>query len=226
MNVARLRPATRAALLVAAFPTIGVLLLNGFWNEPLYRASPMAFWIADVLTHVILPASMLTWLALRYDLWPRDYGFTPWLGRQADLLGLTLLATALFWVSYKPVAAFFGHLLLSEGAAVTYVDVMPGSPLARLLVAVYFSVSAAVFEEIMYRGLPHAYCMRGFAAARPGLYVLLSAALFGMAHWENGLHEILGTGCLGLLACALYLKIQTLWPLIGAHFIVDMASFS
>jgi membrane protease YdiL (CAAX protease family) len=52
------------------------------------------------------------------------------------------------------------------------------------------------------------------------------AVLFGMAHWESGAHEILGTACLGLFACALYLKIQTLWPLIGAHFIVDMASFS
>lgn len=211
---------------MAAFPTIGLLLLNGFWNEPLYRASATGFWIADVLSHVVIPAAMLVWLALRHNVRPRNYGLTSWRERRGDLIGLTLLATALFWGSYKPVATFFGHLLLSEGAAVTYVDVMPSPPFAHLLVAIYFSLSAAIFEEIMYRGLPYVYCMHGYTVARPGLYIICSAALFGMAHWENGAHEIIGTACLGLFACALYLKIQTLWPLIGAHFIVDMAGFS
>jgi membrane protease YdiL (CAAX protease family) len=154
---------------VAAFPTIGVLLLNGCWNEPLNRASPTGFRIADAFTHVVVPVSMLAWLAVRHDVGRRNYGFTRWRERRSDLIGLTLLAAALFWVSYEPVAAFFGHLLLSEGAAVTYVDVMPSSSLLRLPVAIYCPLSAAVFEEILYRGLPHVYYMRGFTVARPGL---------------------------------------------------------
>ena len=226
VNPARLRPSVRTAILIATFPTLGVLLLNGFWNEPLYRASMTGFWFADGLTHVVVPAAMLVWLAARHGINPADYGLAACRGRSGELLGLTLLASALFWISYKPVATFFGHLLQSEGALVTYVDVMPVQPVAHSLVAVYFSLSAAVFEEIMYRGLPHVYFMRGWCAARPGMYVICSAVLFGLAHWENGAHEILGTACLGVFACALYLKIRTLWPLIGAHFIVDMVSFT
>lgn len=226
MNTVPLRPSVRAAVLVAAFPTIGVLLLNGYWNESLYRVSTAGFWFADGVTHVAVPALMLAWLALRHDVKPRDYGLAGWRGGRGELLGLTVLAVGLFWISYKPVATFFGHVLQSESALVTYVDVMPAQPPARFLVALYFSLSAAVFEEIMYRGLPHVYFMRGWRVARPGLYLLSSTVLFGMAHWENGAHEIVGTACLGLFACALYLKIRTLWPLIGAHFVVDMASFT
>lgn len=226
MNTVPLRPSVRTAILVAAFPTIGVLLLNGFWNEPLYRASTTAFWLADGVSHVVVPALMLIWLAVRHDLKPRDYGLARWRGERGELFGLTFLAVGLFWVSYKPVATFFGHLLQSEGVPVTYADVMPTQASARLFVAVYFSLSAAVFEEVMYRGLPHLYFMRGWGAARPGLYLLCSTVLFGMAHWENGVHEIFGTACLGLFACALYLKIRTLWPLIGAHFVVNMVSFT
>lgn len=226
MNTVPLTPSVRTAILVAAFPTIGVLLLNGYWNEPLYRASTAGFWLADGVTHVAVPALMLVWLAVRHDVKPRDYGLAGWRGKYRELLGLSLLAMGLFWISYKPVATFFGHLLQSEGALVTYVDVIPAQPFARFLVAIYFSLSAAVFEEIMYRGLPHVYFMRGWCVPRPAAYVLCSTVLFGMAHWENGAHEILGTACLGLFACALYLKIRTLWPLIGAHFVVDMVSFA
>lgn len=226
MKPGQLTPAVRAAILLAVFPTIGVLLLNGYWNGPLYHASAPGFWLADVATHVAVPVLMLGWLALRHDLRPRDYGLQRWRGGVGELLGLGLLALGLFWVSYKPVATFFGHLLQSEGAAVTYLDVMPTAPAARFLVALYFSLSAAVFEEIMYRGLPYVYFMRGWQADRPGLYLFSGALLFGMAHWENGMHEIIGTGCLGLFACALYLKIRTLWPLIGAHFVIDIVSFT
>ncbi len=225
MHRAPLPDPVRTAVLVAAFPTIGVLLLNGYWNEPLYRASAVTFWFADGITHVAIPATMLVWLALRHDVRPRDYGLGRWRGNGGELLGLSLLAAALFWISYKPVATFFGHLLQAEGALVTYIDVMPAEPLARFLVAFYFSLSAAIFEEIMYRGLPHLYFMRGWQAPRPGCYLIGSTVLFGMAHWENGVHEILGTACLGLFACMLYLKIRTLWALIGAHFVVDMVSF-
>jgi len=213
-------------LLLAMFPTIGLLLLNGLWNGPLYRASPGIFWIADVVTHVVIPAVMLIILMKYCRITPADYGLAAPHNGLGEMLGLVVFATGLYWISYKPVAAFFGHLLLSEPSPLTYVDVIPEQPLAKMAVALYFSSSAAVFEEIMYRGLPLLYATRVLPRTRVAVsYTFVSAILFGLAHWENGVHEVIGTATLGVVACAMYLKTRTLWPLIGAHFLIDMMSF-
>jgi membrane protease YdiL (CAAX protease family) len=215
------------AILAATFPTVGILLLNGYWNGPLYRTSPTAFWVLDVLTHVMIPAAMVLLLARRYRVRPADYGLCAVAKYgYADYLVLSVICTLLYWLSYQPVSTFFGRLLLSEPAMFTYFNAIPEHPVSRLLVGVYFSLSAAVFEEIMYRGLPWVYFKGSLRPkALVPVYVLVSATLFGFAHWENGVHELIGTFSLGVVACLIYSKTRNLWPLVTAHFLIDIEAF-
>lgn len=196
----------RTAILIGLFPTVGLLLLNGFWTGPLFQYSPVAYWMIDVLSHLIIPALALYLLAKFYRVYPRDYGFGAQAGaiRTVDLIGLTLIVGVMFWISYVPVSATLGRLLGSDLSSFTYFNVMPEAGAERVIVAVYFSVSAGSFEEIMYRALPWLY----FSLLTPKrtsvtAYALISSILFGFAHWENGLHEVFATFVLGFVACVL-----------------------
>jgi membrane protease YdiL (CAAX protease family) len=200
--------------------------LNGTWNGPLYAASPPAFWLLDAFTHVVLPAGLLIWLAHSHGITPMQYGLRMPRHGITDFVGLTCLATVILWLCYRPVAAFFGNLLGSEAESFTYLEAMPAQFGARLIIGVYFSASAALFEEIMYRGLPYLY-LEGYVARRSltAVYTGCSAVLFGMAHWENGLHEVVATFSLGCAACVFYAKTRTLLPLLMAHFLIDIVMY-
>lgn len=217
----------RTAILATAFPTVGILLLNGYWNGPLYRAWPAAFWALDFTTHVAIPVTLLVLLMRRYGVTPNEYGLAPIPHNQlVDFFALSAITTFLYWLSYQPVAVFFGKLLISEPSLFTYFNAIPEQPVPRLLVGLYFSLSAALFEEIMYRGLPWLYCKMCLPTrVLVPCYVATSATLFGFAHWENGFHEVIGTGCLGVVGCLIFAKTRTLWPLIVAHFLIDIVAF-
>ena len=214
----------RSAILMGLFPTVGILILNGFWTGPLFRSSPIAYWLIDVLTHLIIPALALFLLAKFYRIYPRDYGFGGQSGAisTVDFIGLTLIVGMMFWISYVPVSATIG----SELSAFTYLNVVPAAGAERAIVAVYFAVSGGLFGEIMYRGLPWLY----FSLLAPqrtsvAAFALISSLLFGFAHWENGLHEVFATFVLGFVACVLYAKIRCLWPFVIAHIWLDLVAF-
>jgi len=213
----------RSAALAATFPTVGILLLNGYWNGPLYAASPKAFWLVDVLTHLIIPGALLLYIGARYAIKPADYGMRRSGYGSGEFLGLCLLTSIILWLAYRPVAVVVGYLLWSEPVEFTYSNALPEHTISKLAVGFYFSITAAVFEEIMYRGLPYLYLEqsvpRKFVVP---VYTASSAALFGLAHWENGLHEVVAAFSFGCVACILYARIRTLIPLVVAHFLIDM----
>ncbi len=84
-------------MLVAMFPTAGILLLNGYLNGPLYRASPPAFWALDFLTHLVVPAALLTLLSRRYRVAPAEYGLGS-IGTVdlVDFFALSIITTFLY----------------------------------------------------------------------------------------------------------------------------------
>ena len=218
----------RTAVLACLFPTVGILILNGLWTKSVFEHSAVAYWALDAVSHFIIPLVALYLLAKFYRISPRDYGFTR-LERTLgllDLAGLTLLVGAMFWISYIPVSATLGRLLGSELSSFTYFNVLPETSGARVLVAVYFAISAGVFEEIMYRSLPWVYFSM-LNPRRPHIisYALISSVLFGFAHWENGLHEVFATFALGFVACVLYVKIRNIWPFVIAHSWIDLTAF-
>lgn len=218
----------RTAVLACLFPTVGVLMLNGFWTEAIFRYSTSAYWAVDILSHLAIPLSMLYLLAKYYRVYPSDYGFSgpDRAMRLVDMMGLTVFVGIMFWISYIPVSATLGQILGSEISPFTYFNVLPETGPVRVFIAIYFSVSAGVFEEIMYRALPWVYfSMFAPRRSRVFYYAISSSLLFGFAHWENGVHEIFATFALGFVACILYVKIRNIWPFVIAHTWIDLTAY-
>lgn len=92
-----------------------------------------------------------------------------------------------------------------------------GAELATFLV---LSVTAGVWEELLYRGFlvgylePHA----GVLAA-----VLLSSVIFGLGHLYQGRRGVLNTTMVGLAFAGLYVLSRSLWWLMLAHALIDMS---
>ncbi|HVY46628.1 MAG TPA: CPBP family intramembrane glutamic endopeptidase, partial [Minicystis sp.] len=84
------------------------------------------------------------------------------------------------------------------------------------------AVSVGVGEELVYRG----YLMRQFAAwtGRAGAGLVLQAALFGVAHLEQGPGAAVRVGILGALLGLIALGRGSLVPAILAHVAIDLAA--
>jgi membrane protease YdiL (CAAX protease family) len=78
---------------------------------------------------------------------------------------------------------------------------------------------ASPFEELLFRGF-----LIWFFASLVGLWgaVLLSSALFGLAHAYQGWRGILRTGLIGLGFGAAYALTQSLWWLMVAHIVLNL----
>lgn len=210
---------------LAAFSPVALLgLANGLYLEALYARAPAAFWIADAVHFVALPAIGLWWLHRR-GLRLAELGLArpaahrPW----AAMAALTALVTLAYAATYGIARALAARLLDGGPPAFGYGATLPALELGRALGVVYFAASAAFAEELTYRAVPWLCCRRRWCGGRSvAVYAVGSAALFGLIHWENGAHEIAATAVVGLVACLLYVRIGNLWPFLGAHFVVDV----
>jgi uncharacterized protein len=96
--------------------------------------------------------------------------------------------------------------------------------LLKWLSTLYFALSAGIVEELYYRGL-------FYKIVEPTnnpklLYLLLSPAIFAIAHWEQGADGVVATYLFGIIASLFYLKFKNLWPLIFGHIATDYVWFS
>ncbi len=213
-----------AKILCALFPCVAIGLLNGLYKEKLYTLDPLWFWLFDIFQFVVLPAGVLYALAKYAGVRPSHYGFR--LTTATGLVGLTLLATFLYWMAYEPVRQILWEALDDSPPRFTYLSVLPDAVLPRFALVLYMAASAALVEETRFRGLPWLYFQeRESKRWAPWLYVLSSATFFAFIHSENGLHEVGAAFVLGIVGCLLYMKIKNLWPLVGAHFCLDVAAF-
>lgn len=97
---------------------------------------------------------------------------------------------------------------------------LPGLLLA--LAAVY--VVSSFGEEVLYRGflISRVQALTGDGTVGTGVAVLVSAVIFGLAHFDWGLVGIVQTFCMGLVFAAAYaLTKRNLWALVVAHAIMD-----
>jgi membrane protease YdiL (CAAX protease family) len=96
-------------------------------------------------------------------------------------------------------------------------------------------VSVGLIEEILIRGLVLPLMLRQWGATKGGVYkaVLLSSAIFGLAHMANlvlGRRDLVSTSAqisyaffFGVFFAALVLRNKSIWPAVFCHFLFDWA---
>jgi len=92
-------------------------------------------------------------------------------------------------------------------------------------IAVYFvliCVIAPVLEEVLFRGFIYAGLRRSFA---PPFAVVLSAAMFALAHQSLAAISMVAVACVGILLAYLYERTRTLWPSIAVHMLHNLLAF-
>ncbi len=215
---------------------------------PLLVRSAWTFAAYDIAKFVILPAAILGYLHRRFQLRPADYCF---IGRGIDYRGWELAIITFWWAGILFVLDLLGEPLimiplglllaplqwaLSLIVAVPAVDLsfaarfrydlaLPNNAVLHAIVAVFFSVTAGVVEEIFFRGLFRQAVSALFGPTAVKTYIFTSALLFGLAHWEQGSVGLYRATAFGLGAAILYLKLGDLRPLILAHALIDLYIF-
>jgi uncharacterized protein len=212
-------------ILLALFPFIALGLANGLYFTTLAVSNPLLYWIADGFQFVAVPA-LSFWFLIKHGVLPVDYGFHgPIPGSSlAENFGLVLFITFLYWLSFDPINSILYRVFWDSASAIPFSPALPEAKAWRILLIVYASLTAALIEESVFRALPWLYFEKRLRS--PELpYVLTTSLLFGLVHWEQGIHTIVAAGILGIVAALLYVGIRNIWPFIIAHFITDMWSF-
>ena len=99
-------------------------------------------------------------------------------------------------------------------------DFIRGDALAAIYMALGLPLTAAIPEELVYRGfLVHQFeRLYGHLRAAPILAVLSQALIFGLVHFQWGLGGIVMTSIMGLVWGAAFLMCgRNLWIVIMAH---------
>lgn len=216
---------TRVSMVVAPFFLFG--MINGVYNSALAQTSPWLFWLVDMLGWIALPSVILFYIYRYYGIGLRDYGLTKFTSpyQRREIINWSFLTTfilSIYYFSFGWLAREFIDTPVSE---FSYAGMVPDGD-AHYVAIFYFAITAAVFEEIFFRGLIWRLV---YSSATPYnkavVYVAVSSLLFGLVHWENGLSEVFSAMVFGVVACVLYLRLRNLIPLIVAHFFIDMVNF-
>lgn len=79
----------------------------------------------------------------------------------------------------------------------------------------------ALSEELVFRG----YCFSALQGRWPRWVVVsVSAILFGLIHWSQGLHAIVSTALWGILPMVAMARTGSIIPAMIAHYITDLVS--
>lgn len=144
--------------------------------------------------------------------------------RRADLGRAVLIVLASFGVNFVLTLALVAlspetleaHLAGLESLTLGLTEGTPLIATLALLLLVGF------YEEVVARGL----LLTRLRALVGGFWLpaILSALLFALGHFYQGLYGMLQTALLGLVLAAFTLKWGTLWPAILAHAAVNILS--
>ncbi|MGD0189864.1 MAG: type II CAAX endopeptidase family protein [Rhizomicrobium sp.] len=138
-------------------------------------------------------------------------------GRWAFVVDLVLIV--FFLVQEMRLSSLSVEDFQTLAARVAALKVSPRTP-AELFVFFLLSVTAGVWEELLYRGF-----LIWYLAARGGTLtaVILSSMIFGLGHVYQGWRGVLNTAFVGLAFGTLFVLTHSLWWLMAAHAIIDIA---
>jgi len=181
------------------------------------------FWAYDFTKWIILPTVLLFVLHRLAFVAPREYGLSADLGKRDILYVLPLPLITLFVVHFIASAAV-EIVFTPQKAPFDYRSMLsPLGPL-RIVGTLYLSATAGIWESIFFIGLPWLWFSKGRAVSPWGrcAFALGTAVLFAAGHWENGVSNVIGVLLFQLVAVYWYFRFATLWPVIGAHFLIDV----
>lgn len=221
-------PARRQAILVAMFPSLALALLNHFYLRWTYDLGLQWFYVIDAFQWVVIP-----WCVWKLLLKPQRITFTD-IGFALRLPGGTpsvyaydfVVALVVLSIAYVPIQLVAFKYFWPNVATFGYRNAIPRTFPWNDLAALYFSTTAAVIEESVFRGLAWSY-MSGIASKyKPKLcYVAVTSLLFAAAHSEQGPDGMIAALSFGIAASLLYLHFRNLWPLVFGHFVIDAIRF-
>ena len=137
------------------------------------------------------------------------------------------IRSSLFWLLLLTVAGVLidqvGWRILEQALPNTQLASMP--KIKNLLVNIFdLTIGLALVaasEEIVFRG----YCFSALQGRwPPWAIVVISAILFGMIHWSQGLHAIVATALWGVLPMVAMQKTRSVLPAMVAHYVTDLVS--
>ena len=220
----RSREHAAAAWASAIFAVTG--LLDGFLKIQLIQGPLIGYWAFDVMKWLVLPALLMFAVHRAARVAPRDYGLAADLGARDILSVMPVPLFILFLVGW-----FTGNI---ANAMLGY----PKPPFSNqemlsvlgplwIVGTLYFSVTAGFWESIFLIGLPWLWFSQGrrMPAHSIRIFCLVSALIFAAGHWENGLPNVISVFAFQLCAVWWFVRLQTLWPIIGAHTLIDVYYF-
>jgi len=214
------RPATYMLLffLVLAWPGMNLLLLFPGQYEINYE-------VMDPVIFIFVPTLIIEWLILLVVLlviW-REKAAVDSVGlikpRFVDIpIGIGFFIFAYIFVTILGLLLTLLGLPIDES-----VDFLVAKACELEWWWLVISITAAVCEEIAFRGF---LITRLRAVFRGGWVVpiLLSSLAFGAGHSYQGLGGFILLTILGVMLGSLFLVTRSLWPVIIAHFVIDISA--
>lgn len=196
----RSEAAKLTALRMAMFPSIFIGFVNG-WYNPILAPFPVLYWAADVLQWIVVP--LLVWLFVVREKIPLIS-----IGFRAVRVGEYIFA------------------ILILGVAYFYLGLAPSLQGLGFFLAVYMAGTAAVVEEVVFRGMACAlifHYMKGNLAV--WVYIIVTTLVFTVVHFEQGWSGMLPAFMFGIAAATVYLRTRSLYPVMAAHFLCDFITF-
>jgi Type II CAAX prenyl endopeptidase Rce1-like len=194
------------------------LFLNGFYNPWLAASFPVAFWSVECLTWIVLPLVLFHRLIKTNALTLKEFSIS--IARSRFILFTAVLTAILF--ALVRGTNYGTHLLpddLKSNLNFGYYKMLPETGLPRLFVALFFALTAGVWEEFFYRVLTIDFF------ENKAIYCLVTATGFAILHFEQNLDGILTSFFFGLAAAMLYARYRQAIPLMFAHFAIDFILF-
>lgn len=218
-----MRHAEAKMVLIAVICVAFVWIANGFYLPALSVYSKTLFWLYDFFQWVVFPLVIMVTLAKKYNIVPRDYGFDVGLLRLKTFL-LSIAATITFYPATILVDRLVWMLSGQPEISFSFQSNFPEGTKATIT-WLYSALSAGIIESIFFISIPW-MLWKFYKAEGKGAFILLSAFVFSLAHWEQGMHALVAAFSYGVVACLWYLGTRNIWVIIIGHTVIDLIAFS
>ena len=215
-------------------PVIGYLDFQKFKEEVKTNQKARTKFYIHTIVGLWLPTLLILLCVLFTELTLQDIGLTfPTINTQpfGPMITYLVLGVALFYffvLLYYLIGSHFivrirnQFMQLKEKVIdqVDFTEMLPTNENERRLWS-YVSITAAITEEIIYRGFLIYALATVFPDLSVGLIVCFASVLFGLAHTYQGLSGVLKTTIFGLFFSVLYFSFESILPLMIFHYFID-----